>query len=71
MLVSSICCFAFCRLYAIGGYDGVSNLNSVEVYDPEKDEWRFEAPMCAHVGGVGVGVVPLTPSCEARDNPAD
>lgn len=47
------------KLYAIGGYDGVSNLNSVEVYDPSFNTWNFSASMCAHEGGVGVGVVPV------------
>ncbi|KAL3836007.1 hypothetical protein ACJMK2_021462 [Sinanodonta woodiana] len=47
------------KLYAIGGYDGVSNLSSVEMYDPETDNWNFIASMCAHEGGVGVGVVPV------------
>lgn len=47
------------KLYAIGGYDGLANLNSVEMYDPEKDTWKFVQSMCAHEGGVGVGVVPV------------
>ncbi|KAL7645652.1 UNVERIFIED_CONTAM: hypothetical protein RMT77_004038 [Armadillidium vulgare] len=47
------------RLYAIGGYDGVSNLSTVEVYNPETDQWEFITSMCAHEGGVGVGVIPL------------
>ena len=46
------------KLYAIGGYDGVSNLRSVEVYDPELDQWSFVASMCSHEGGVGAGVIP-------------
>lgn len=46
------------RLYAIGGYDGTTNLSSVEIYLPEADRWDFVASMCAHEGGVGVGVVP-------------
>ncbi|GAB1603448.1 kelch-like protein 18 [Argonauta hians] len=49
------------KLYAIGGYDGVANLNSVEMYDPETDTWTFAASMCAHEGGVGVGVMPTEP----------
>lgn len=49
------------KLYAIGGYDGVTNLNSVEMYDPELDTWIFVASMCAHEGGVGVGVMPIEP----------
>ncbi|XP_015600929.1 kelch-like protein 18 [Cephus cinctus] len=47
------------KLWAIGGYDGVSNLSTVEVYDPEADSWSFAASMCAHEGGVGVGVIPI------------
>jgi kelch-like protein 18 len=47
------------KLWAIGGYDGVSNLSSVEVYDPLTDSWSFGASMCAHEGGVGVGVIPI------------
>ncbi|GLG94694.1 hypothetical protein R5R35_004288 [Gryllus longicercus] len=47
------------KLWAIGGYDGVSNLSSVEVYDPNMDTWSFVASMCAHEGGVGVGVIPV------------
>lgn len=47
------------KLWAIGGYDGVSNLSTVEVYDPKTDIWTFGSSMCAHEGGVGVGVIPL------------
>ncbi|XP_033725796.1 kelch-like protein 18 [Pecten maximus] len=47
------------KLYAIGGYDGISNLTSVEMYNPESDSWIFVAPMMAHEGGVGVGVIPI------------
>ncbi|XP_049788546.1 kelch-like protein 18 isoform X2 [Schistocerca nitens] len=47
------------KLWAIGGYDGVSNLSTVEVYDPNTDSWSFVSSMCAHEGGVGVGVIPI------------
>jgi kelch-like protein 18 len=47
------------KLWAIGGYDGVSNLSTVESYDPDTNTWSFVASMCAHEGGVGVGVVPM------------
>lgn len=33
------------RLFACGGYDGSSFLRSVEVYDPNYDEWKTVAPM--------------------------
>ena len=48
------------KLWAIGGYDGNSNLTSVEVYDPQQKSWSFVASMCAHEGGVGAGVIRLT-----------
>lgn len=47
------------KLWAIGGYDGFLNLPTVEVYDPKADYWMFSASMCAHEGGVGVGVIPI------------
>lgn len=47
------------KLYAIGGYDGVSNLSTVEVYNLETDVWEVITSMCAHEGGVGVGVIPM------------
>lgn len=45
------------KLWAIGGYDGETNLSTVEVYDPETDQWSFVPSMCAHSGGVGAGVI--------------
>lgn len=47
------------RLYAVGGYDGVANLSSVEVFDPRNGVWNFASSMCAHEGGVGLGVIPI------------
>lgn len=47
------------KLWAIGGYDGDSNLSTVEVYDPDTNSWSFAVPMCAHEGGVGVGVITI------------
>ena len=46
------------NLYAIGGYDGMKNLSTVEMYNPDKDEWTFAPSMEKHEGGVGVGVIP-------------
>lgn len=34
--------------------------SKVEVYDPKSDTWTFVAAMCAHGGGVGVGVIPIS-----------
>ena len=47
------------RLWAIGGYDGMKNLSTVEMYNPESDSWSFVASMESHEGGVGVGVIPM------------
>jgi kelch-like protein 18 len=47
------------KLWAIGGYDGTTTLSTMEMYDPEKDVWVMAPPMCAHDGGVGVGVIPV------------
>ncbi|KAA0200639.1 Kelch protein 18 [Fasciolopsis buskii] len=33
------------RLYAIGGFDGISRLNTTEVYDPKTKAWETLAPM--------------------------
>ena len=47
------------EIYAIGGYDGLSNLSSVEIYDLDKEEWSTGLPMHMHQGGVGVAVISL------------
>ena len=47
------------KLYAVGGFDGVANLSTVEVFDPRTAQWSFATSMCAHEGGVGLGVVPI------------
>ncbi|XP_036363984.1 kelch-like protein 8 [Octopus sinensis] len=38
-------CAASGRLYAIGGHDGFTHLNSGEVFDPVKNKWSYIAPM--------------------------
>lgn len=48
-------------LYAIAGYDGISNLSSMETYNVEEDSWSLAASMIAHEGGVGIGVIPISP----------
>lgn len=50
------------KLWAVGGYDGISNLVSVEVYDPGTNTWNYVTSMSAHEGGVGVGVLPYNES---------
>lgn len=32
-------------IYAMGGYNGRTRMNSAERYDPEKNQWELIAPM--------------------------
>ena len=41
------------RLFALGGYDGKNFSSVVEVYDPEKDEWRFGTSLTRERSGHG------------------
>uniref|UniRef100_A0A3Q2DDE8 Kelch-like ECH-associated protein 1b n=1 Tax=Cyprinodon variegatus TaxID=28743 RepID=A0A3Q2DDE8_CYPVA len=43
-------------LYAVGGYDGNTFLDSVECYDPETDSWSEVTHMTSGRSGVGVAV---------------
>eukprot|EP00062_Callorhinchus_milii_P005038 gi/632944074/ref/XP_007887300.1/ PREDICTED: kelch-like protein 5 isoform X3 [Callorhinchus milii] len=47
------------RLYAVGGYDGQSYLNTVEAYDPQSNEWMQVAPLCLGRAGACVVTVKL------------
>jgi len=38
----------------LGGFDGKTRLNDVEVYDPDQDIWSFVAPMNVPRSGAGV-----------------
>ena len=42
------------KLYAVGGRDGSSCLNSVEVFDPHTNKWSSAAPMVKRRGGKSV-----------------
>lgn len=42
---------------AIGGNDGNSSHNSVEMYDPEANRWNFLASMGSRRSSVGAAVV--------------
>lgn len=44
-------------LYAVGGYDGNSVLDSVEVYDPKLDQWKYTSSMKNRRRHVAVGVL--------------
>ena len=44
-------------LYAVGGHDGWSYLNSVERWDPATRQWSFVAPMNSQRSTVGVAAL--------------
>ena len=46
------------QIYAIGGYDGLTNLSSVEVYCPDSEDWKPAPSLTRHQGGVAVAVIP-------------
>uniref|UniRef100_A0A4W3HQJ8 Kelch-like family member 4 n=1 Tax=Callorhinchus milii TaxID=7868 RepID=A0A4W3HQJ8_CALMI len=43
------------RLYAVGGYDGQTYLNTVESYDAQNNEWTEEVPL--NIGRAGACIV--------------
>lgn len=45
------------KLVAIGGCDGSSSLDSIEVYDPELEEWRLGPNMTIPRSNVGAAVL--------------
>ena len=45
------------KLYICGGYDGVSSLNSVEMYDPPSNRWTMIAGMEKHRSAGGIAVL--------------
>lgn len=44
-------------LYALGGNDGSSSLNSVEKYDPKTDKWAIVSSMVTRRSSVGASVL--------------
>ena len=44
-------------MYAVGGHDGWSYLNTVERWDPQARQWSFVAPMSSARSTVGVAVL--------------
>lgn len=44
-------------IYAVGGFDGSSGLNTAEMFDPRTQEWKSIASMSTRRSSVGVGVV--------------
>lgn len=45
------------QLYAVGGFDGTAYLKTIEVYDPEQNQWRLCGAMNYRRLGGGVGVM--------------
>lgn len=45
------------QLYAVGGFDGTAYLKTIEVYDPESNQWRLCGTMNYRRLGGGVGVM--------------
>ena len=41
-------------LFAVGGHNGMTRLNTVEFYNPSKDTWAFASPMSIPRSVVGV-----------------
>ena len=41
------------KIYALGGHNGLSIFESVEVYDPNKGSWTEVVPMLKHRSAAG------------------
>ena len=44
-------------MYAVGGHDGWSYLNTVERWDPQARQWSYVAPMSTPRSTVGVAIL--------------
>lgn len=44
-------------IYAVGGFDGSTGLNTAEMFDPRTKEWKSIAAMSTRRSSVGVAVV--------------
>jgi len=49
--------FSFRHVYALGGYNGVAQLNSVERYCPLEDHWSLITPMNEHRSALSAAVI--------------
>lgn len=45
------------QIYALGGHNGLSIFESVELYDPEKDTWSETVPMLTKRCRLGVATL--------------
>ena len=50
-------CFLCRYIYAVGGYNGITQLNSAEKYDPLEDQWTMITPMTHHRSALSVAVI--------------
>ncbi len=44
-------------MYAVGGHDGWSYLNTVERWDPQAKQWSYVAPMSTPRSTAGVAIL--------------
>lgn len=44
-------------IYAVGGFDGSTGLNTAEMFDPQTGKWRQIGTMSTRRSSVGVGVL--------------
>ena len=44
-------------IYAVGGYDGSTHLNTVECFDPVRNSWTPVANMTSRRSSAGVAVI--------------
>jgi kelch-like protein 2/3 len=45
------------QIYAVGGDDGTTNLQTVEIYHPQTDKWTrlpIDMPICRSYAGIAV-----------------
>lgn len=53
---AGVCVLLHNSIYAVEGYHGQGQLNSVEPYDVERETWSFVAPMKCQRSALGRGV---------------
>jgi len=56
LLAAGVCSVDQC-IYAVGGYDGSSQLSSVECYDVGSDQWTAVTPMNCPRSALSLSVV--------------
>ena len=56
-----------CQLYAVGGIDGPSYLNSVEIFDPKNNLWEEVTAMETSRAAAGVAILPDVHIMSSKD----